>query len=217
MSDKDNWNGEEKAIFTAHGSSNHSNRDRIKNDYYATDPSAIDDLFRVENFSDKIWEPACGEGYLSKRMEKKGKDVFSTDLINRGFGDDFFDFLKCSKDWDGDIITNPPYKYAKEFVQKALNVVEEGNKVAFFMKITFLESEGRIELFEKHPPKKIWVYSYRKPVARNGNPEEFNTSSAVCYAWFVWQKGYKDYPKVGWITKNGELEFVEDNKLEAFE
>lgn len=68
----------------------------------------------------QIWECACGEGHLSKVLENRGYKVYSTDLIDRGFGDGNIDFLK----YDGkkihcDILTNPPYKYAKEFVKKS--------------------------------------------------------------------------------------------------
>ena len=60
-----------------------------------------------------------------------------------------------------DIITNPPYKIAKEFVEHALEVITEGHKVAMFLKLTFLESKKRRELFEKYPPKVIYVSSSR--------------------------------------------------------
>lgn len=215
MSEEKNWKGNEKSVYVTLGASDHTDKVREENDYYATDPTAIDDLFQVEDFSDKIWEPACGEGHLSKRMEKHGKDLYSTDIVDRGFGDEFFDFLESNKDWDGDIITNPPYKYAKDFVLKALESIDEGNKVAMFMKLTFLESKDRVELFKKYPPTKVWVYSYRKNVSKGGR--NFDESSAVCYAWFVWEKGHPINPKIGWITEEGELEFIFQNTLDSIE
>ena len=80
-------------------------------------------LLAEEQFSPVIWECACGEGHLSKVLEQHGFEVISTDLIYRGFGDsEPLDFLKESlEDFEGDIITNPPYKYALEFVEQALN------------------------------------------------------------------------------------------------
>lgn len=194
-----NWIGNQKAVHSTLGSSNHSKKEREKMDFYATNPSAINDLFKREEFSNDIWECACGKGHLSKRMEKLGKNVYSTDIINRGFGDDFFDFLICNKKWNGDIITNPPYKLAKEFVIRSLELIPEGNKVAMFLKLLFLESQSRVELFKEYPPKKVWVYSKRKTVAKNGDPKEFQKSSAVCYAWFIWKKGFKGDPIIKWI------------------
>lgn len=76
----------EHGVFVTLGASNHTVNPRAKNDFYATDPRAIELLLNVENFSDKVWECACGEGHLSKVLESKGYDVISTDLIDRGFG-----------------------------------------------------------------------------------------------------------------------------------
>ena len=33
----------------------------------------------------------------------------------------------------------------------------------------------------------------------NGDVKQFNSSSAVCYAWFIWQKGNKEKPVIDWI------------------
>lgn len=76
----------EHGVFVTLGASNHTVNSRAENDFYATDPRAIELLLNVENFSDKVWECACGEGHLSKVLESKGYDVISTDLIDRGFG-----------------------------------------------------------------------------------------------------------------------------------
>lgn len=57
-----------------------------------------------------------------------------------------------AEDDEFDIITNPPYKFAREFVEKALEVVADGQKVAMFLKLTFLEGQARRELFRRCPP-----------------------------------------------------------------
>jgi len=201
MSQRDTSKTKQQDVFTPLAATNHSNKQRQEEDYYATDPTAIDDLIEKEDISDRIWEPACGQGHLSKRLEKHGKDVYSTDKINRGFGDEFFNFLNSDIEWSGDIVTNPPYKQAKQFVKKSLESVEEGQKVAFFMKLTFLEGKSRADFLEQNPPRRVWVYSYRKTVAKDGDEEEFEKSSAVCYAWFVWEKGYEGRPEIGWIRE----------------
>lgn len=192
------WTGNKKSTFTTLGASNHSDHEREKHDYYATDPSAIDDLFKVHNFDQTIWECACGEGHLSKKMEEYGKDVFSTDLIDRGYGNGVIDFLEYDMPWHGDIITNPPYKYAQEFTEKAMSILDEGKQLAMFLKLTFLEGQKRRKLFEKYPPKVIYVFSARKKCALNGDFEKTG-SSAACYAWFVWEKGFTDEPIIRWI------------------
>ena len=96
-----------KKVFTTLGSSNHVPEEREAFDYYATDPRAVEMLLELEQFSPVIWEPACGEGHISKVLQAHGYEVISTDLIYRGFGDpEPLDFLKETlDDFEGDIIT----------------------------------------------------------------------------------------------------------------
>lgn len=124
--------------------------------YYATDPRAVEMLLELEQFSPVIWEPACGEGHISKVLQAHGYEVISTDLIYRGFGDsEPLDFLKETlDDFEGDIITNPPYSMGLEFVQRALESVRPGGKVAMFLKVQFLEGQKRGEFFGHTPPPK---------------------------------------------------------------
>lgn len=138
-------------VFKPLGSSQHCADNREENDYYATEPRAVDMLLQLERFSEFIWEPACGEGHISKVLEADFYDVFSSDLIDRGYGVQK-DFLKCIEPWQGDIITNPPYKFAKEFIEKAIELIPVGNKVAMFLKVQFLEGKGRKRMFNDIPP-----------------------------------------------------------------
>lgn len=191
------WVGNKKTTFVQLGASNHSDTEREKNDYYATDPSAIDDLLKVETFNKNIWECACGEGHLSNRLKEYGYKVYSTDLIDRNYQDELVDFLCNERKFAGDIITNPPYKYCSEFILKALDTIPVGNKVAMFLKLTTLEGQKRYEeIYSKYPPKTIYVYSKRKQCAKNGI---FKGTSAVCYAWFVWEKGFIGCSELKWI------------------
>lgn len=169
-----------------------------KHDYYATEPKAVELLLELETFNHDIWEPACGEGHISKVLEAHGYAVLSTDLIDRGYGFGGVNFLEEEKD-DGnfDIITNPPYRYAKEFVEKALELVQEGNKVAMFLKLTFLEGQGRRGLFRDNPPLRVYVSSARLQCSKNGL---FEGSSMAAYAWFIWQKGHQGPCELRWFN-----------------
>ena len=143
------------------GSHNMSSGDREKDDFYATSPEAAEWLIEIENLNKNIWECACGMGHLSKVFESHGFNVMSTDLVDRGYGVGGVNFLQQNLPFYGDIVTNPPYRYAQEFIEKALNLVYDGNKVCMFLKIQFLEGKKRREFFEKYPPKTIWVSSSR--------------------------------------------------------
>ncbi len=198
------WTGNTKSIFTCNGASNHSEGERQQDDYYATEPKAVEILLENETFSHNIWECACGEGHISKVLEKAGYNVYSSDLIYRGYGDtESFNFLEDTlDDFDGDIITNPPYKYAKEFVKTAIETIKPGHKVAMFLKLTFLESKSRRELFDKYPPKTVYVSSSRLQCAKNGDFEKYGkgVGTAVAYAWYVWEKGFSGDPSIRWVN-----------------
>ena len=135
---------------------------REENDYYATDPRAMWALLDYEVFNENIWEPACGEGNLSKVLKDAGYNVLSTDLIDRGYQDEIADFLSDRRKFDGDIITNPPFKYTNEFIKGALEAIPEGNKVAMFLKINYLAGKKRYqEIYSKFPPYRVYVFSSR--------------------------------------------------------
>lgn len=191
------WTGNRIASFATLGANNHSDVIREVNDYYATDPRAVEMLLEKEKFNSIILEPSCGEGHISRVLLDRGYAVKSSDLIDRGFGDvkDFFEI----DEFNGDIITNPPYKIALDFVKHSLDIIPEGNKVAMFLKLQFLEGKARKEFYKNNPPKKIYVASGRLVCAMNGDFEKYK-SSAVAYAWFIWEKGYNGSPEIDWIN-----------------
>lgn len=198
------WTGNKNSIFKTLGASNHTDKERENDDYYATDPIAIDVLLNDGNIklSDNVWECSCGEGHLSERIKQYGYNVRSTDLIDRGYGEGGVDFLTYNEQWNGDIITNPPYKYAKEFIEKGLEIVPEGKQVIMFLKLQFLEGKARKKMFELNPPKYVLVSSSRILCAKNALFDEMKAGggSAVAYGWYVWEKGYKGNTILKWIN-----------------
>lgn len=91
---------------------------------------------------------------------------------------------------------------AKNFVEKSLQCISKGHKVAMFLKLQFLEGKERRKLFEISPPKIIYVASGRLLCAKNAEFEAMRKGggSAVAYAWFVWERGYKGKPTIDWIN-----------------
>ena len=93
------WTGNRNSTFVMLGASNHTNKQREVNDFYATDPHALEiflDKLEQDNIKlhRNIWECACGQGHLSEVLKKRGYEVRSTDVIDRGYGDKQIDFLK---------------------------------------------------------------------------------------------------------------------------
>lgn len=196
------WTGNTNSVFKCLASSYHTTDERQREDYYATDPKAAHLLLSVEPTLSNIWECACGERHLANVFADYGILGRASDLVDR-CGNEILDFLSIDNlHWGGDIATNPPYKYAQEFIEKALSIIDNGHYVCMFLKITFLEGKRRKELFRNHPPKTIYASSSRINCAKNGKFEGLRESggSAVAYAWYVWEKGYKGPTIIKWIN-----------------
>lgn len=156
------WKGNGKSTYVTIGSSNHSDGEREKHDFYATSPEAVDGLVGAVGgmLCGKVWECACGTGCLSGRLIEFGYDVVSTDLVDRGYGG-VMDFLEADDlpDGCGSIVTNPPYKYASEFVKHSLELLPKGGVCAMFLKTTFLEGQRRATMRFSRPPTQSICYS----------------------------------------------------------
>ena len=195
------WTGNSRSAHATLGARNYALNEREEHDYYATEPRALELLLEKETFDPYIWECACGKGHLSEVLNKRGYMVKSTDLIDRGYGEGGVDFLKCCEVHNGDIITNPPYKFAQQFVEHALGLIPEGKRVAMFLKLTFLESKNRKEMFKKYPPEYIYVSSSRLRCALGGDFDKYkDNGTALAYCWFIWRKGFQGEPRVRWFN-----------------
>jgi hypothetical protein len=199
------------SAYKCNGASNHSNVDREINDFYATPDIATKPLIEYlkvnypDMHSDYIWEPACGKGHISKSLIDNGFNVLSTDIIDRGYrpgnyGNDYNFLNNKNKHTDMHIITNPPYKYAQEFVEKSIEIMEDGKLCCMLLKLTFLEGNKRYDMFQKYPPKHLLVFSNRINCALGGDFESTSKfGGAVAYGWYIWEKGYTGKTMIEWI------------------
>jgi hypothetical protein len=205
------WSGDKMSLFRILGSSAHSVEERESNDFYATDPKAGYDLCnKLEKLDNVIIDNSVGEGHLLKEFVNNGFKLIGYDIVDRNKIielDKFVlkDFLELEtiEEKDFSIVMNPPYSKALEFVQKSLDLQREGGKVCAFLKIQFLEGKKRRLFFKDNPPVRVWVSSSRIQCVKNGNFDkikEEKQSSAVCYAWFIWEKGYKGETTLKWFN-----------------
>ncbi len=172
----------------------HENQE--KDHFYETPAWAVEALLKVERFSGLIWEPACGRGAISKVLEAHGLQVMSSDLVNRGYGTPAIDFLMEYKQRAASIITNPPYKLAEDFARRA--IAQADHKVAFLVRLAWLEGQERRKLFEQFPPARVWVFSKRVTMWKDGDVQEDKTGS-VAYCWMVWENPHTSRTILGWI------------------
>lgn len=202
MENKD-WGGNKRTTYAQLGASNHCDHERQSEDFYATSPEAIDKLKAVYDIPKNIVEISAGNGHLSERLKELGHNVISWDIVQRDYPlDQVQDFLTVKELPKGySILTNPPFSESLSFVLHSLDLLEDGQQSIFFLKIQFLESQKRYkEIFSKYPPKYIYVFSERCLCAMNGEFEidGKRQSSAVCYAWYVFEKDFKGDTILRW-------------------
>lgn len=209
METKKDWTGNKKAIWSTNGCSNHSLNEREKNDFYASDPNTLVKLSKKFTVPHNVYECACGMGHLSEYLKEHGHNVYSSDLVDRGYGVTGVNFLaeftmpdELPID-DVCILTNPPFKYTTEFVTHALDILPEGGYAIFLLKTTALEGKGRFErIYKITPPIYIYQFVERIICAKGGDFEKTRKeigAGAQAYMWAVWKKGYKGPTILDWI------------------
>lgn len=165
---------------------------REKDDYYPTPPYATEALLRVENFTGRVWEPACGAGDISRAFMAAGHSVESTDLVDRGFGTPRIDFLMEQELLAPNVVTNPPFKMADDFARHALDLGAE--KVALLLRINFLEGVTRRDVLQKL--SRVWVFSKRLTMTIGRTDAK---GGMIAYAWYVWDRAHTGKPELGWL------------------
>jgi len=168
---------------------NQSNDDRHPTDLYPTHPVWTESLLDTVVFRGPIWECANGHGDMTKVLQEYGYDVRATDILTG------VDFLVQDERWVGSIVTNPPYRYADEFIFKALELATE--QVAMLLPIGALGGQRRYrDLWGKHPPATVVVVAARMPIG-SGGASQFN------HVWVVWDRRYRGDTVVRWVS--GEI------------
>ena len=167
---------------------------RAENDFYPTPPQYTRDIIKHELLVGDIWEPACGDGAMSKVLCETGCNVISTDLIDRGYGS-ACDFLFENRKTEN-IVTNPPFNLITRFAYHAYECASR--KIIFLAKLAFLETVERKKLFEYAPLARVYVYSKRIRLDKNIVTNK-TSGGMIAFAWFVWDKQYNGEPIIRWI------------------
>ena len=178
--------------------------DREKDDFYPTPKAATQSLLDRQKFEGDIWECACGNGSMSEVIKANGYNVYSSDLIDRGYGEVGIDFLQSNKKFDN-IVTNPPFNLATEFTELALKLANK--KVCMLNKLSYLEGIKRRELiFNKNKLEKVLVFSRRVPFKKEST--QTKAAGLMAFAWFVYDVNYNGKPTIDWIDdfKKNNLE-----------
>lgn len=157
-------------------------------------------------------EPAANRGHMVRPLFEYFDHVMASDIHDYGAGYQVEDYLFGPDshfdrtDWT---ITNPPFRLAEQFVERALRLSRHG--VAMIVRSAFLEGQERCQsLFAKHPPAYVLQLSERcgmfkgrlmqlgtKYLDRDGIERKASTATAFC--WIVWIQGEAD-TRLRWIA-----------------
>lgn len=144
------------------------------------------------------WEPAANRGHMVRPLRECFAAVYASDVHSYGVGFEVRDFLlpdlqKRPVDW---IITNPPFRLAQQFAQRALELAEQG--VALLVRTQWLAGRDRYEsLFAFHAPTVVAQFVERVPMLRGRLDPKGST--ATDYAWVVWTKPAPAETRLMWI------------------
>lgn len=167
---------------------------RKKSDFYETPYSMTWQLLEVEDFKGSILEPAFGDGAISGELIDKFGNK-KVDGFEIKYGDNFI--LKENIKKYNNIITNPPFSLAHEFIQKAKSIYTD--KIAFLLPLSYLHGQKRFEDKIFSELKCIHVFTrypmLGEPLREDG---KYHTGM-IAYAWYIWVKGWTQDPVIRWI------------------
>lgn len=165
--------------------------ERKPHDFYATPVDVVKNFLNGYNLPEgNILEPSAGNGNIIKAIRETGfsnnitavelreEEVSNlNEIANEVIIGDFFKYVP-TKEFSV-IIGNPPYTYAKEFIDKCFEISNENTVIIMLLRTAFLESKSRFNFWQQHPLNELHVLSKRPSFTGKG-------TDATSYSWFVW-------------------------------
>lgn len=185
--------GEDRAFVGKNFSGNNQGKRRAA-DFYETPYSITRQFLEVEQFFGTVLEPACGNGAMIRVMRECGYDPVGYDIET--------DFLTETKPYDN-VVTNPPYSLAHEFIIHAKVVARK--KIAMLLPLSYLHGKRRYdEIYsDKHFALSRVYVLVRYPML--GDPlrdDGCYRTGMMVYAWYVWEKRVRCEPEIRWIDNH---------------
>lgn len=164
-------------------------------DYYPTPGNVTTALMEFLDLARdmEIWEPACGDGAMSRALEKYAKKVISTEIRNDGgYGLGGVDFLETTELLAPVVITNPPFNASEDFIRHAIGDLN-AEVVCLLLKSQYWHSSKRLQLFREFTPRYVLPLTWRPDFLPQEMIEKIEaekggrkSSPTMEVAWSVW-------------------------------
>lgn len=167
--------------------------EREADDFYPTPPEATRaflaaEIDRLRDFP-LIWEPAAGDGAMTREMHALGLSTYASDLVDRGCGAEILSFYDFAARPADAIVTNPPFKECgwgngkARWLKHALNTLDVPY-MALLLNWGFPGAGGLGPFWAMHPPARAYLCRWKIDFTGQGAPPMLN-------GWFVWDKAHQ--------------------------
>jgi hypothetical protein len=167
--------------------------EREKDDFYPTPPEPTRALLhaeidRLREFP-TIWEPAAGDGAMTREMQTMGLSVFQSDLVDRGCNAQIASFYDFDSAPSKAIVTNPPFSECgwgngkARWLKHALDNLGV-EYMALMMNWGWPGAGGLGSFYAAHPPARVYLMRWKIDFTGEGSPPMLN-------AWFIWDREYQ--------------------------
>ena len=171
---------------------------RKDNELYLTPDWCTEVLLRNVEFEGLTWEPAAADGRMADVLFKNNIKTIATDIEPLDRQVKQHDFLLSPGPLQGkfkNIVTNPPYKLAQQFIEQAISIIEPvKGTVAMLLRNEYDSAATRQHLFSGCPGFSFKLVLTRRPkwAPGKGNSPRHN------FSWFVWDFNAAGPPTLKW-------------------
>lgn len=182
--------------------------ERHPDDFYCEPGWCSARLFEEVRFDGLILDPACGLGRIVKSAHQAGLQAAGHDKVRRWSGcSSDRNFLDAWVDYwvrPENIVSNPPFGIAQQFVSQALCVAT--HKVAMLLPAKWLYGDKRSRWLATTPLSRVLFITPRPSmppgpvieagIAPGGGREDF--------CWIIWDHKHFGEPTFGWLHRDRE-------------
>jgi hypothetical protein len=163
--------------------------DRRERDSYPTPLSVVDAMLdRLDWRHEIVWEPCAGDGRMVDALAKRGVTVIGHDIET---GRDFFDWQTAQATT---LITNPPFKMIRQFVDHAFAIGVE--RMALVCNERLWACGKGHDQWSRHRPSRFANLTWREDyLGKGGSPDRalaisvWDTPHADECRYEVWERG----------------------------